>query len=171
MGSSMHAVEMPDILVRKGIGTGVNQSAIFSLEERFSEDAATQWMKNNWQISVWLSLIYVIFLLIGQHVMKDRPRFELRTWLILWSASLAIFSIMASLRTFPETIHMLQTHGFSATLCDSSHYGTIPVGFWGFLFVLSKVVELGDTAFIVLRKQKLIFLHWWHHATVMIYVW
>jgi len=34
-------------------------------------------------------------------------------------------------------------------------------GFWTWLFVLSKLPELGDTIFIVLRKQPLIFLHWW----------
>ena len=37
--------------------------------------------------------------------------------------------------------------------------------------ILFQVPELGDTIFIVLRKQKLIFLHWYHHITVLIYCW
>ena len=45
------------------------------------------------------------------------------------------------------------------------------VGLWAFLFCCSKAPELVDTFFIVLRKQKLIFLHWYHHITVFVYCW
>jgi len=45
------------------------------------------------------------------------------------------------------------------------------MGLWSFLFTLSKVPELGDTVFIVLRKQPLIFLHWYHHITVLMFTW
>ena len=48
-----------------------------------------------------------------------------------------------------------------------AHY----LGLWVLLFALSKVAELGDTIFIVLRKQNLIFLHWYHHILTLIHCW
>lgn len=56
-------------------------------------------------------------------------------------------------------------------ICNSSSYFYGPTAFWCYTFVISKAYELGDTVFIVLRKQPLILLHWYHHISVMIYVW
>ncbi|CAG0882157.1 unnamed protein product [Darwinula stevensoni] len=41
--------------------------------------------------------------------------------------------------------------------------------FWIFLFVLSKIPELGDTVFLLLKRQPLTFLHCYHHATVILF--
>ena len=42
---------------------------------------------------------------------------------------------------------------------------------WMALFIYSKIPELFDTFFIVARQSPLIFLHWYHHLTVLLYCW
>jgi elongation of very long chain fatty acids protein 6 len=102
--------------------------------------------------------------------MRSRPRYELRVLLILWNVCLAVFSIVGAIRSFPEFYNALSERGVVYSVCDGSYaYGI--TGFWAFMFIMSKVPELIDTLFIILRKQKLIFLHWYHHTTVLCYCW
>merc|ERR1711971_1167215 len=90
--------------------------------------------------------------------------------LAAWSAGLATFSIIGFSRTFPELMHTLISGGVEESVCNTSYLTTNKVSaLWTWLFIASKIPELFDTAFIVLRKQKLIFLHWYHHLTVMNY--
>lgn len=44
-------------------------------------------------------------------------------------------------------------------------------GFWVCLFIFSKYLELIDTVFLVMRKRKVRFLHWYHHFSVLLYCW
>lgn len=130
-------------------------------------------MEENWRpVCAWASGIYMLLIFGGQSYMANRPAFDLRRPLTAWSMFLAIFSVMGAARTMPEFIHTLYTQGFYHSLCIPSFIEQDRVsGFWTWMFVMSKVPELGDTIFIVLRKQRLIFLHWYHHVTVLIYCW
>lgn len=104
--------------------------------------------------------------------MSNRPAFRLKKILTIWNISLALFSIIGTLRTLPELLHVLGRFGFYHSVCSPSFIEDVkPSGFWTWMFALSKVPELGDTVFIVLRKQNLIFLHWYHHITVLLFTW
>ncbi|XP_025066345.1 elongation of very long chain fatty acids protein 3 isoform X1 [Alligator sinensis] len=123
------------------------------------------------QKSFSFSLAYVLLIFGGQYVMKERRGYNLRMPLALWSFSLALFSILGIMRTGEYMRFRLSTSGFKQSVCDRGFYTGPICKFWAFLFVMSKVLELGDTVFIVLRKQKLLFLHWYHHITVLMYSW
>ncbi|KAJ8365304.1 hypothetical protein SKAU_G00141350 [Synaphobranchus kaupii] len=105
-------------------------------------------MQENWSKSFVFCGLYAALIFGGQHFMRERQKLELRKPLVLWSLSLAIFSIIGAVRTGSYMLHVLYNSGFK-----------------------HKAPELGDTVFIVLRKQRLIFLHWYHHITVLLYSW
>ncbi|KAF2903819.1 hypothetical protein ILUMI_02371 [Ignelater luminosus] len=152
--------------------TSPNYSYTFPFESNFVYQDAVEWMSENWTLSFYYVVIYVIFIFGGQHVMKNKPRFELRIPLSLWNTALAIFNIIGTLRTIPEFLHILTNYGLYHSICVPSFIEQDHVAsFWTYLFILSKVTDLGDTVFIVLRKQPLIFLHWYHHITALVGAW
>ncbi|KAJ8264540.1 hypothetical protein GJAV_G00150480 [Gymnothorax javanicus] len=145
--------------------------AEYDFEKRFDERVAIEWMQENWSKSFVFCGLYAALVFGGQHFMRQRQKLELRKPLVLWSLSLAIFSIIGAVRTGSYMLHVLYYSGFKQSVCDQSFYRAPVSKFWAYAFVLSKAPELGDTVFIVLRKQRLIFLHWYHHITVLLYSW
>ena len=149
-----------------------NYSFTFKFEQGFDYHTKRAWMAENWWTSFYWVSAYMVVVFIGQAVMATREPFQLRRALTIWNMSLAIFSIVGTLRTLPEMIHVLQNFGFQHSVCSPSYVENSRVsGYWTWLFTLSKVPELGDTVFIILRKQNLIFLHWYHHITVLLFTW
>jgi len=106
-------------------------------------------------------------------MMKDKQPFDLKAALALWNLFLAVFSFVGALRTVPHLLMMLQSQGFRYSICQAATvgYGCSASGFWVFLFIYSKYFELIDTVFLVIRKKKVGFLHWYHHCSVLLYCW
>jgi len=140
------------------------------LFQNFDQHVQREWMARNWTISLYGVGLYVAFIYFGTEYMKNRKPMDLRRVMAVWNFALAVFSIMGSATVIPEFFRALnQSNGFHHTVCapcnDVSHASVV----WGYLFCMSKMAELVDTVFIVLRKRKLIFLHWYHHITVLLY--
>lgn len=148
-----------------------NYSYVFNFEKSFAYSDTVIWITNHYPYCFCYCLSYIILIFAGKYFMSSRPKFELRGMLASWSASLAVFSIFGFLRMGSELYHVLRHYGFQHSTCISSMTHDPVMTFWSLLFILSKIVELGDTAFIVLRKQPLTILHWYHHVTVLLYAW
>lgn len=134
---------------------------------------------HNW--STCIGIIAVSYLaLIGFGpglVSQTRPwtSASFRTIWAFWNQALAVQSIV----TFVISVQTFQMPGISwhtlicdprglllvwATKMEIVKYIFVP-------FVLSKIVELGDTLFLVLAQKPIVFLHWFHHVTVLIFCW
>ncbi|CAD1479820.1 unnamed protein product, partial [Heterotrigona itama] len=137
-----------------------NYSHVFNIEKAYFYPDTQVWLTNNFSYCFYCCGIYVILIFGGKYYMSNRPKFNLRGPLALWSGLLATFSIIGFSRTAPELFHVLEQHGFYHSVCTPSNLLQDCVsGFWTWIFVLSKISEFIDTIFIVLRKQPLIFLH------------
>ena len=92
--------------------------------------------------------------------------FDPRKWLLhvdMWYQVRAAFSLFwqKSALTCPNRCYLSNSRSLASPV-------TL---FWAYVFVLSKVLELGDTVFLILRKRPLTFLHVFHHSTVLIACW
>ena len=139
------------------------------IESRFEWEKAHPWLEKNWTVSIYCSAVYVALVFLGKRWMSDRQPFSLRRPLVMWNVGLAIFSIVGFLSIVRPMVSSGVENGAAYVACHEVVLTRPPTALWGFLFVLSKVVEFGDTFFVVLRKTPLNFLHWYHHITVFVY--
>src|SRR5277367_4340024 len=70
-------------------------------EEKIDVSYYAQWLQKNWTHSFYFSGIYILLTILGERIMRDRPRFNLTRPLFLWNSGLAIFSILCVIRGLP----------------------------------------------------------------------
>jgi elongation of very long chain fatty acids protein 6 len=129
--------------------------------------------QNDYVIPVAFVVLYLLFCYFGQKIMAKYKAFEIVGLLAAWNLFLSLFSFYGAVRTVPHILWRISTVTFEETVCEApfTAYGNGACGLATQLFILSKIPELIDSVFIVLRKKPLIFLHWYHHVTVLLYCW
>ena len=107
----------------------------------------------------------------------DRKGAAIGTLLVYWNFLLCIFSMIMLVGLILGCFRIVQEHGFYAYFCDGElgwqykSQGDLPIGAYMALFMISKIPELIDTMFMVVRGRNIRFLHWYHHLTVLLYCW
>lgn len=142
--------------------------------EKFYDPAvALVWMQEHPFVPIVACILYVAFIIAGRAHMSSRPPLSWRKTLAVWNFALSLFSWIGAFRVAPQLYHNLSSYSLRSNLCDdpAALYGSGSTGLWVQLFILSKFPELFDTFFIVIHKKPLIFLHWYHHITVLLYCW
>ena len=85
----------------------------------------------------------------------------------LWNFILAIFSVWGASTCVPDVCATIYNKGILETILDpASNFGMATPIYW---FCLSKIWELGDTIFVIIRGRKLIFLQYYHHWITLVY--
>ena len=148
-----------------------NVPFIADIESRADTTKLGRWQADYWWLSVVASAIYLVVLYTGNNFMKHREPYVLRKPLFLWNVGLAVFSILGALSVVPNLVHLFYRKGFIVSSCRTMVYHNPALSVWTILFALSKIVEFGDTFFLVVRKSRVPFLHWYHHITALMYSW
>jgi len=135
----------------------------------FDYTAARKYVAEVQFSSFLVSLGYVVAIFAIKAAMSGRKPYEIKLPLQLWNLWLAVFSIAGSAVTSVALYQEISNYGVVSTYTRARDFFEGTSGLWTFLFCMSKLGELGDTFFIVLRKKPLMFLHWYHHVATLNY--
>ncbi|KAK0394549.1 hypothetical protein QR680_000800 [Steinernema hermaphroditum] len=115
----------------------------------------------------FFSVLYVVVVFTLKAFMANRKPYVLKPVLVGWNAFLAAFSILGSYYMSKALYVDITKHGVTGSYCKYGDLIPGQYGLWAFFFAMSKLIEVGDTVLLVLRKKPLIFLHWYHHMVTM----
>ena len=149
----------------------LNVPLIGEIEKRSDARSLRRWLADYSWLSVVVVAVYLLCLFGGTRYMKNKSPYVMRRSLFLWNVGLAVFSAFGTLSTLPNLLDVFVKKGFVYSACNTAMYDDAPLMLWTWLFTVSKVIELGDTFFLVAKKTPVQCLHWYHHSTVLVYTW
>lgn len=143
----------------------------YQFETFISTEAVKEFIRCYWHYSIYISVFYLIAAYLLREYMKPRAAFHLTKSAVIWNGMLALFSIYITIRFLPLCYFILTCYPFYSVLCNKTMYELPQFTFIQIPILCSKVWELGDTFLIILKKRKLMFLHLFHHTTVLLISW
>jgi fatty acid elongase 3 len=133
--------------------------------------------------------LYLGGCLLLQRWMRSRPAYQTGPELRGFTLVVFVHNLVTSVGSFVMlvgTVHALvcalthyplSTTGWFGLFCDESELlldGTkagSTLGFWSYVYYLSKFYEMADTVVLALKKRPLEFLQMYHHASIVMLCW
>lgn len=130
-------------------------------------------MKTPWPI-VAMSISYLWFVkIIGPGIMKDRKAYELFTFIRVYNLLMVLWNGFGFYMACHLLNYGLDTFGCQPINPQAKDYKSMQMITYGYIFLLSRLVEFVDTICFVLRKKdrQISGFHVFHHFSVPIAVW
>ncbi|KAI8977882.1 GNS1/SUR4 family-domain-containing protein [Pilobolus umbonatus] len=110
---------------------------------------------------------YFIVIFGGRFLMTNMPAFRLQIPFMIHNALLTLASGILLVLMIEQIFPIVYHHGILSGVCAQETW-TQPLELLYYLNYLVKYWELVDTVFLVLKKKKLEFLHYFHHSMTMV---
>ncbi|GMS93367.1 hypothetical protein PENTCL1PPCAC_15542 [Pristionchus entomophagus] len=145
---------------------------IISAFQEFNYHRAGRWMDDHVVFTFQAVVLYLATIFSIQYWMKGREPFKLQIPVATWNFSIALVSGVCAWSMTPEFIDSVFHKGFNASLCSTrEEVFSGNNGLALFVLLFARLPEFIDTLFIVLRKQPLLFIHYYHHAFTLCFTW
>ena len=149
--------------------------------QTFTHADATLLFTHTWSLPLVSILLYLAVVHVVGPLLRASPvstpafglsEAAIKAALKYWNLFLALLSICMLFGMGLPLLHFSWQYGLEEAICDGKHrrWGG-PAFVWMYVFTLSKYVELFDTAFMIVRRKPVSFLHWYHHTSVLAYTW
>jgi len=119
-----------------------------------------------------LSFIYITFVLVGPSMMKNRPAFDLKKFVIAYNLSMVALSVYMLFELANAAYQLEMPLKCIPTTFSTEKYAVrMASAIWWYYF--SKLLEFTDTVLMVVRKRnnQITFLHVYHHTSMFLIWW
>jgi len=121
-------------------------------------------------------VLYVLMVFLLPRLLKGSKPKQLTFVMGLWNLGLSTLSLFIVFGVGIPYFTALFKKGLYETVCDPHkelYRGASVLLYWSYIFALSKYAELLDTLFLILKNpdRPVMFLHWYHHTTVLLFTW
>ena len=137
----------------------------------FDSDSASRMVLETRYYAFGFVVSYVVFSLTAQKLRKNKKAYKFDNIMLFWNSLLALLSCSGASNLFPELVNVIWTKGYVFSVCNNEFFSKDPSSLWNFVFVTSKLLEFGDTMFLILKKKPLSFWHLYYRSTSFFYVW
>lgn len=133
--------------------------------------------KEYWAIPVIFCIAYLAMVYATRKTLaKHRFMTAVDNSFAVWNLGLSLFSCWGFWHMARTMLPMAVSGGLQFSICSETsdlvlRFKDAPTALALCLFCFSKVPELGDTVFLILKCKQVRFLQWYHHTTVMLFCW